>query len=141
MTLSNIPQRCKVVALRKAVDQRGPYKFDAVLEERDIPSLEDGQILVKIEAAGFNHREVRLRRAFLCAIVMDFCRFGYGKACTLVSVSAVSMAQTGQVRRMHDYPAELNRRALARYCCCIVRRKRHSVVQKGVPRTNPRVGL
>lgn len=62
MVLGKTPQRCKAVVLRRAVDQRGPYKLDAVLEERDIPSLVDGEILVKIEAAGFNHREVRLRR-------------------------------------------------------------------------------
>lgn len=59
MAFRHIPQCCKAIVLRKVVDQKGPYKFDAVLEERDIPSLEDGQILVKIEAAGFNHREVR----------------------------------------------------------------------------------
>ena len=55
-----VPQRCKAIVLRKSKDQSGPYKFDAVLEERDIPSLKDGQVLVKIEAAGFNHREVSL---------------------------------------------------------------------------------
>jgi NADPH:quinone reductase-like Zn-dependent oxidoreductase len=97
MVLGKMPQRCKTIVLRKAVDKRGPYKFDAVLEDRDIPSLEDGQILLKIEAAGFNHRDVRLRRTFLCAIVINFSRFGYGKACTQVSQLAVSTAQTGQV--------------------------------------------
>ena len=55
------PQRCKAIILRKAEDQSGPYKFNAVLEERDVPSLKDGQVLVRIEAAGFNHREVSLR--------------------------------------------------------------------------------
>ena len=55
------PQRCKAIVLRKAEDQSGPYKFNAVLEERGVPSLKDGQVLVRIEAAGFNHREVSLR--------------------------------------------------------------------------------
>jgi len=58
MTPSNIPQRSRAIVPRKAEDQSGLYKFDAVLEERDIPPLKDGQVLVKIEAAGFNHREV-----------------------------------------------------------------------------------
>lgn len=98
MALGKVPQRCKAIVLRKALDQRGPYKFDAVLEERDIPSLEDGQILVKIDAAGFNHREVRLGRAFICAVIISFSSFGYGKACTQVSPLAVSTAQTAQVR-------------------------------------------
>lgn len=60
MALGKIPQRCKAIVLQSAANQRDQYKFDAVLEERDIPSLEDGQILVKIEAAGLNHREVGL---------------------------------------------------------------------------------
>jgi len=55
-----IPRRCKAIVLRKAKDQSGPYKFDAVLEERNVPYLRDGQVLVKIEAAGFNHRDVGL---------------------------------------------------------------------------------
>ena len=52
------PQRSRAVVLRKAKDQGGLYKFDAALEDRDVPSLKGGQVLVKIEAAGFNHREV-----------------------------------------------------------------------------------
>jgi len=60
MAPGNIPQRSRAIVLRKAEDQSGLYKFDAVLEDRDVPSLKDGQVLVKIEAAGFNHREVSL---------------------------------------------------------------------------------
>ena len=84
MTLSNVPQRSRAIVLRKAKDQGGLYKFDAVLEDRDIPSLRDGQILVKIEAAGFNHREVSLWYAFVYAAVVNLSRFGPGKVCTLV---------------------------------------------------------
>ena len=60
MVFGRFPRKCKAIVLRKAVDREGPYEFDAVLEERDIPSLKVGQVLVKIEAAGFNHREVSL---------------------------------------------------------------------------------
>ena len=66
MPPSKIPQRCKAIVLREAADQGALYKFDAVLEERAIPSLRDGQVLVKVEAAGFNHREVCLRHALTC---------------------------------------------------------------------------
>lgn len=65
MTPHKAPQRCKAVVLRKAVDQRGPYKFDAVLEDRTIPPLKDGQVLVKVEAAGFNRKEVSPWYAFV----------------------------------------------------------------------------
>jgi len=78
------PQRCKAVVLRKADDQGGPYKFNAVLEERDVQPLKDGQVLVKIEAAGFNHREVGLCYAFGWAILVNLSRFGLEKACTRV---------------------------------------------------------
>ena len=68
VALIMVPQRCKAIVLRKAKDQNGPYKLDAVLEERDVPSLRDGQVLVKIEAAGFNHREVGLWYAFVAQL-------------------------------------------------------------------------
>jgi len=58
MAFSNIPRRSKAIVLRKAKDQSGLYKFDAVLEDTDVPPLKGGQVLVRIEAAGFNHREV-----------------------------------------------------------------------------------
>ena len=63
MTLSTVPKRSKAIVVRKA-DQSGPYKFDTVLEDRDVPPLKDGQVLIKIEAAGFNHREVGYFRSF-----------------------------------------------------------------------------
>jgi len=75
-------QRCKAIVVRKAEDQSGSYKFDAVLEERDVPSLKDGQVLVKVEAAGFNHRDVRLRYPLVCAAVVNLSRFGFGRVCT-----------------------------------------------------------
>jgi len=79
-----VPQRCKAIVLRKAVDQSGPYRFDAVLEERDVQPLKDGQVLVEIEAAGFNHKEVGLCYASVCAIVVNLSRFGPEKDCIRV---------------------------------------------------------
>ena len=70
MTLTKVPKRSKAIVLRKAEAQSGQYKFDAVLEDRDIPPLEDGQVLVKIEAAGFNHREVSLLYVLVCATIL-----------------------------------------------------------------------
>lgn len=84
MTLTKVPKRSKAIVLRKAEDQSGQYKFDAVLEDRDIPPLEDNQVLVKIEAAGFNHREVSLLYASVCVVISRPSRFGPGKACTQV---------------------------------------------------------
>ncbi|KAF9651499.1 NAD(P)-binding protein [Thelephora ganbajun] len=86
MPLNKVPQRCKVIVLRKAVDQTGPYKFDAVLEERDVPSLKDGQVLVKIEAAGFNHREVWIRKGLYPGITIGSV-YGADGAGTVVASS------------------------------------------------------
>jgi D-arabinose 1-dehydrogenase-like Zn-dependent alcohol dehydrogenase len=82
MTLNKIPERSKAIVLRKAEDQGSLYKFDAALEDRDVPPLKNGQVLVKIEAAGFNHREVSLGCALFYATVVNLCRFGSGKVCT-----------------------------------------------------------
>lgn len=84
MTLGVVPKRCKAIVLRKAEDQTGLYKFDAVLEERDVQPLKDGQVLVKIEAAGFNYREVSLCYAPVCVLIPNLSRFGPEKVCTPV---------------------------------------------------------
>jgi len=77
-----VPQRFKAIVLRKAADQSGPYRFDAVLEERNFQPLRDGQVLVKIEAAGFNHKEASLCYASVWAIVVNLSRFGPEKVFT-----------------------------------------------------------
>ena len=79
-----VPQRCKAIVLRKAENQSGPYKFDAVLEKTDVRPLKDGEVLVKIDAAGFNHRDVSLCYASICAAVINLSRFGLEKVCTQV---------------------------------------------------------
>lgn len=70
MSLSKAPRRCRAIVLREAADRRARYKFDAVLEERAIPSLKDGQVLVRVEAAGFNHREVWTRKGLYPGITI-----------------------------------------------------------------------
>ena len=41
---------------------RKPAHYDVRLVERPVPALRPGEVLVKINAAGFNHREVRAPR-------------------------------------------------------------------------------
>lgn len=98
MTFNKIPERSKAIVLRKAGDQSGLYEFDAVLEDRDVPPLKDGQVLVRIEAAGFNHREVSLRCVSICVTVVNLPRFGSAKVFTRVLPSGVSTARTEQAR-------------------------------------------
>lgn len=56
------PETTKVITLKRSISTlgSGPVYHDAVLETRPIPQLKDGEILVRMGAVGFNHRDVSL---------------------------------------------------------------------------------
>lgn len=57
--VSNIPKSTKALVLKNPALQRKPVYHDAVVEERPISiALKPGEVLVRIGAAAFNHREV-----------------------------------------------------------------------------------
>ena len=56
---ARIPASTKALVLRKASSVSKPVLHDAVLEDQPIPKLKPGEILVKVHAAAFNHRDVR----------------------------------------------------------------------------------
>ncbi len=53
-----IPKTTRALVVRKAAQATKAVFHDAVVEERPIPQLKAGQILVRVRAAGFNHRDV-----------------------------------------------------------------------------------
>jgi NADPH:quinone reductase-like Zn-dependent oxidoreductase len=53
-----LPSTTKTLVLRKPTKDVKPIYYDVVPEEKPIQELRRGEILVKIEVAGFNHREV-----------------------------------------------------------------------------------
>ncbi|KAI8982793.1 NAD-P-binding protein [Trametes punicea] len=57
-----IPKSTKALVLRKSALATKPVYHDAVLEERPIPELKPGQVLVRIHAAAFNHRDHWIRK-------------------------------------------------------------------------------
>ncbi|OBZ65768.1 putative zinc-type alcohol dehydrogenase-like protein YogA, partial [Grifola frondosa] len=59
---SQLPKSTKVLAVRKALQQTKPVYHDAILEERPIAPLKEDQVLVKIGAVAFNHRDVWIRQ-------------------------------------------------------------------------------
>ncbi|KDQ50096.1 hypothetical protein JAAARDRAFT_42352 [Jaapia argillacea MUCL 33604] len=64
--IHQVPQTTKSLLVKasltsKALTTKKPASYDAVLTERPIPSLKQGEILVKIGAAGFNHRDLWIR--------------------------------------------------------------------------------
>jgi hypothetical protein len=54
-----IPKTMKALVVVRDVRQTKQLYHDAKVEEKAIPALKKGEILVKVNAAGFNHRDVR----------------------------------------------------------------------------------
>ncbi len=55
-----LPQETRTVVLKQSTPERSPLYHDAVLMTKPIPALKEGEVLVKMTAAGYNHREVRI---------------------------------------------------------------------------------
>lgn len=53
-----LPQTSKAVILQRSATQKKPAYDDAVLVERPVPQLKPGELLVKVGAVAFNHRDV-----------------------------------------------------------------------------------
>lgn len=72
-----IPRTTKALVVQKASQQGSTLYHDAVLQDRPIPALTSGQVLVKMGAVAFNHRDVRfvhnqqrrLRALYNCKVV------------------------------------------------------------------------
>ncbi|KAI0807843.1 NAD(P)-binding protein [Fomes fomentarius] len=63
--LVQIPKTTRALVVRKAKEAGKHVLHDAVLEEeRPIPQLKSGQVLVRVHAAGFNYRELWIRKGF-----------------------------------------------------------------------------
>ena len=60
-----LPTKTRALIIREAGKSGRRALYDAVVVEKDIPSLKQGEILVKINAAGFNHREVSMGRSLI----------------------------------------------------------------------------
>lgn len=55
---SQLPRSMRALVLKRGPPERKPVYHDALLEDKPIPVLKQGQVLVKIGAAAYNHREV-----------------------------------------------------------------------------------
>lgn len=53
-----IPQSSKAIILQRSNTQQKPAYDEAVLVERPIPSLKQGEVLVRVAAVALNHRDV-----------------------------------------------------------------------------------
>ncbi|KAJ7279663.1 hypothetical protein C8J57DRAFT_1303901 [Mycena rebaudengoi] len=65
------PTSTRAITLQRSTSTRTPSYDDAVLQERSLPSLKQGEVLVKMAAAAFNHRDVWIRKGLYPKIAME----------------------------------------------------------------------
>ncbi|KAL1731237.1 hypothetical protein EV714DRAFT_209202 [Schizophyllum commune] len=58
MASRQIPRTTRSVIIQKQASAKKPVYHDAVIVEREIPALQRGEVLVRMSAAAYNHREV-----------------------------------------------------------------------------------
>lgn len=58
--MTDLPSTTRALVLNKAPGAAAGTINDTTVKDRPVPQLKDGEVLVKIFAAAFNHREVRL---------------------------------------------------------------------------------
>lgn len=83
--VSTLPKSIKAIVVRKSKSVEG-FPYDAALETLPIPNLGKKQILVKINAVAFNHRDLWIRRGQYPGIIPG-CTFGADGAGVVVASS------------------------------------------------------
>ncbi|KAG7098313.1 hypothetical protein E1B28_000274 [Marasmius oreades] len=78
------PQVTKAVVVRKSTGSPPKLIYDAVLETRPLRQLEEGEVLVKVGAVAFNHRDVWIRKGLYPAIAIGSI-FGADGAGTVIA--------------------------------------------------------
>ncbi|KAJ7473746.1 NAD-P-binding protein [Mycena galericulata] len=68
--MSSTPRITKALVLQKSSPARSPLYHDAVVEEQPIPALKSGEVLVKMSAVVFNHRELWIRKGLYPRIAL-----------------------------------------------------------------------
>ncbi|KAH9079685.1 hypothetical protein EDB83DRAFT_2504048 [Lactarius deliciosus] len=63
------PTLLKALTLQKPAEPRKPVYNDVCIVEKPVPVLKRGEVLVRINAAGFNHRELWIRKGQYPGIV------------------------------------------------------------------------
>ncbi|KAJ7087673.1 NAD-P-binding protein [Mycena belliarum] len=86
--MSPIPRTTKALVLRKSPAERKPAYHDAIVEEQPIPALKPGEVLVKISAAAFNHRDLWIRKGLYPRIAMGSTLGADGAGTVIASADA-----------------------------------------------------
>ncbi|KAF7364142.1 putative zinc-type alcohol dehydrogenase-like protein YogA [Mycena sanguinolenta] len=83
---STLPRTTKALVLRKSPPGRTPLFHDAVVQEQAIPPLKPGEVLVKMGAVAFNHRDLWIRKGMYPRIAIGS-TFGADGAGTVIAAA------------------------------------------------------
>ncbi|KAJ7926262.1 hypothetical protein B0H13DRAFT_1973244 [Mycena leptocephala] len=83
---TKLPRTTKALVLQKSPAGRKPLFHDAVVQEQSIPALKPGEILVKMGAVAFNHRDLWMRKGLYPRIVVGS-TFGADGAGTVIAAA------------------------------------------------------
>ncbi|KAJ7147790.1 hypothetical protein C8R43DRAFT_889419 [Mycena crocata] len=81
-----IPRTTKALILQKSPPARKPLFHDAVVQEQLIPALKSGELLVKMGAVAFNHRDLWIRKGMYPRIAVGS-TFGADGAGTVIAAA------------------------------------------------------
>ncbi|KAJ6539836.1 NAD(P)-binding protein [Mycena vulgaris] len=82
----SLPRTTKALVLQKSPAARKPLYHDAIVQEQPIPALKPGEVLVKMGAVAFNHRELWIRKGLYPRIAVGS-TFGADGAGTVVAAA------------------------------------------------------
>ena len=140
------PTSLKALVLQKPSEHRKPVYHNVRIVEKSIPGLKPGELLVRINAAGFNHREVGMGCVNTMALNVTYSTclsFGFAKVSIQGLPSVAPWVQMGLVsttlRCGHGHKCPQTSLIL-RGCYFLVRRSRRALEQPGFSRPNARLG-
>ncbi|KAJ7038785.1 hypothetical protein C8F04DRAFT_1088487 [Mycena alexandri] len=83
---AKLPRTTKALVIRKSPPGRSPLFHDAVVQDQPIPALKPGEILVKMGAVAFNHRDLWIRKGMYPRIAIGS-TFGSDGAGTVIATA------------------------------------------------------
>ncbi|KAJ7726155.1 NAD(P)-binding protein [Mycena maculata] len=107
---SAIPRTTKALILRKSPAGRSPLYHDTVIQEHPVPTLKPGELLVKMGAVAFNHRDLWIRKgmyprlAFGSTMGAD----GAGKVVAAADAGDPLLSQRVFLTPMHGWKSDPN---------------------------------
>ena len=89
MAQNGLPTTTRCLVLRKTQDTPEQPLNETTIQEKPLPALTPGHVLVRVMAAGFNHREVRFSLSFSHSLTQLLAHsYGKRKKCIQVSRTA-----------------------------------------------------